>query len=82
MSRRPLLYAMLALALPLPALALEGGGTPPPGPAAISVSASLGDCGLAESTIVCRIVNRTRGSLMSGASVTSAYGSSATELGL
>lgn len=56
MRRRPLLYTLLALAIPLPAFALEGGGAEAPaGPAALSVSASLGECGLAETTIVCRI---------------------------
>lgn len=53
--RRPLIYALLALAIPLPAFALDGGGAPPSGPAALSVSASLGECGLAETSIVCRI---------------------------
>lgn len=56
MGRRPLLYALLALSIPLPAFALEGGGAEPPArPAVLSVSASLGECGLAETTIVCRI---------------------------
>ena len=52
-SRRTILLALLALAVPLPAFALSGGETSEP--AGISVSASLGDCGLAESRIVCQI---------------------------
>lgn len=42
------------LALVVPTLAL-GGETPPPGPQGLSVGAALDGCGLAETTIVCRI---------------------------
>lgn len=53
--RHTLLLTLLALLVPLPAFALNGGGTQPAGPVEISVSASLGDCGLAETQIVCQI---------------------------
>lgn len=52
MSRRALLYAVLALLVPLPAFAVEGDG---PTPASLSVSAALGECGLVENQLACRV---------------------------
>lgn len=46
------MYALLALAVPLPAFALSGGEAPGQ---SLSVSASLGGCGLAQTTIMCEI---------------------------
>lgn len=51
-GRRPLLYALLALVVPLPAFALTGGDATAQ---SLSVSASLGGCGLAQTTIMCEI---------------------------
>jgi hypothetical protein len=53
MRRRALIYAALALAVPLPAFALSGGNAPPG--ASLSVSASLDECGIASSSVVCKI---------------------------
>jgi hypothetical protein len=53
LRRRILSFATLALAVPVPALALTGGEGETP--AALSVSASLDTCGVAETTIVCKI---------------------------
>jgi hypothetical protein len=53
---RTIFLAMLALLVPLPAFALNGGSTAgPSGPAEIAVSVSRGDCGLAETQIVCEL---------------------------
>jgi hypothetical protein len=53
---RTILLAMLALLVPLPAFALNGGSTAgSSGPAEIAVSVSRGDCGLAETQIVCEL---------------------------
>lgn len=51
-GRRVALLALLALAVPLPAFALSGGDA---AAQSLSVSASLGGCGLAETTIMCQI---------------------------
>lgn len=53
--RRAMLLALLALLVPLPAFALNDGSSDDGAPAAIAVSASLGDCGLADTQIVCQI---------------------------
>lgn len=53
--RRTILLALLALLVPLPAFALNDGPSGDGAPAAIEVSASLGDCGLADTQIVCQI---------------------------
>jgi hypothetical protein len=51
LRRRTFLYVALALAVPLPAFALTGGDAP----AGLSVSASLDECGIAASNVVCKI---------------------------
>jgi hypothetical protein len=51
LRRRVLLYAGLALAVPLPAFALDAGS----GPASLSVQASLAQCGIASSSVVCEV---------------------------
>lgn len=54
---RTILLAMLALLVPLPAFALNGDSTAGSGagPAEIAVSVARGDCGLAETQIVCEL---------------------------
>lgn len=54
---RTLVLALIALAVPLPALALNDGKPEPAGlaPVEMTVSASLGECGLVDTQIVCQI---------------------------
>jgi hypothetical protein len=54
MPRRAFVYAALALAAPLPAFALSQNGGDA-APAALSVSASLDQCGLIETEVVCKL---------------------------
>jgi hypothetical protein len=51
--RRTVIYAALALAVPLPAFALSGDDSS--GSASLGVTASLDQCGIAASTVVCKI---------------------------
>jgi hypothetical protein len=52
--RRTLIYAALALAVPFPAFALSGGDSPSAS-STLSVGASLDECGIAASSVVCKI---------------------------
>jgi hypothetical protein len=51
--RRTVIYAALALAVPLPAFALSGDDSS--GSTSLSVTASLDQCGIAASSVVCKI---------------------------
>jgi hypothetical protein len=53
LRRRTAIYAALALAVPLPAFALSGDDSS--GSASLGVAASLDECGIAASTVVCKI---------------------------
>jgi hypothetical protein len=77
-SRRTIVLAALALCVPIPALALQGGEEAPETAGSLNVSASLDSCGIAGSSIVCKIDaswNSVEGATSYSANVTSPDGS-------
>ena len=76
--RRTVALAALALCVPIPAWALSGGDPAPETAGTLGVSASLDSCGIAGSSVVCKIDaswNSIEGATSYSANVTSSDGS-------